>query len=260
MLDGRVAIVTGGGRGLGRAIAIACAREGASVAVASRTRDELERTVSIIEDNGGHAIAVKADVSDAGDITNLMRSVEMKLGLPDILVNNAAIVEPIGPLKDVSVEEFDHAMAVNLRSAFLCTRAAVPGMIAKRHGRIINVTSGLAETVLARLGVYSVAKAGLNHLTRLFAEELGGHNIQVFGLDPGVMDTRMQEDIRKTDIHRLGGEAYRVYWGYKQSGKLKDPDKVAELALFLLSDKADYLSGEIGGELHFMSYGYDLAA
>jgi NAD(P)-dependent dehydrogenase (short-subunit alcohol dehydrogenase family) len=260
VLKGSIAIVTGGGRGLGRAIAAALAAEGASVAVASRTREELEQTVSIIRDMGGHAMAVKADVSDKGDVSNLVRAVEMKLGAADILVNNAGVVGPVSPIKDVPEEEFDHCMSVNLKGAYLMSRAVIPGMVRQRRGRIINVTSGLAEFVMPRLGVYAISKAALNQLTRVLAKELEEYNIRVYGLDPGTVNTGMQEMLRGLDIKTLGPEAYRILWTLKQSGQLREPAEVARLAIFLTSEKADDISGEVGTESHFMRWGYRAAA
>ncbi len=260
MLKGRIAVVTGGGRGLGRAIAMALSEAGAKTAVVSRTREELEETVSMIADRGGQAIAVKADISDAGDVRNLCRAVEMKFGAPDILVNNAGIIGPVAPMKDVDGKAFHRCMDINLCGAWLVSKACIPAMIKKRCGKIINVTSGLAEFVIPRLGAYSISKAGLNALTKTLARELEQYNIRVYGMDPGTVDTRMQDDMRKMDMNALGPEAYRVFWGLKKSGQLKQPSEVAKLAVFLASEQSDDLSGEIGTEDYFMRWGYRAAA
>ena len=190
MLKRRIAVVTGGGRGLGRAIAIALAEAGAKVAVASRTREELEETVSIIADKGGQAIAIKADVSDPGDVKNLYRAVEMKFGPPSILVNNAGITGPIAPMKDIPDPEFHRCMDINLTGAWLVSKACMPGMIKKRYGKIINITSGLADFIIPRLGAYSISKSGLNALTKALARELEPYNIKVYGMDPGSVDAQ----------------------------------------------------------------------
>jgi NAD(P)-dependent dehydrogenase (short-subunit alcohol dehydrogenase family) len=260
VLNGRIAVVTGGGRGLGRAVAVALAEAGAKVAVASRTREELEDTVSIIADKGGQAIAIKADVSDPGDVKNLCRAVEMKFGPPSILVNNAGITGPVAWMKDISDPEFQRCMDINLIGAWLVSKACIPGMIKKRSGKIINMTSGLADFVIPRLGAYSISKSGLNALTKVLARELEQYNIKVYGMDPGSVDTRMHDDIRKLDMNVLGPDAYRVFWGLKKSGQLKQPSEVAKLAVFLASDQSDELSGEIGTEDHFMKWGYRTAA
>jgi len=259
-LKGKIAIITGGGRGLGREIAIALSEAGVRVAAASRKREELEKTVSIIADRGGQAMAVKADVSDRGDVMNLIRAVEIKFGPADILVNNAGVTGPVAPLKDVKAEEFDYCMEVNFKSALTLSQAVIPGMARKRYGKIINVTSGLAEFVMPRLGAYSISKAALNHMTRVLARELEDFGIKVYGLDPGTVDTQMQETLRGMDIKTLGPEAYRIFWTLKQSGQLRPPSEVARLAVFLASEEADNLSGEIGTESHFMKWGYRIAA
>ncbi len=260
MLKGEIAVVTGGGRGLGRAIALALSEAGTKTVVVSRTREDLEETVSMIADRGGQAIAIKADISDAGDVKNLCRAVEMKFGPPDILVNNAGIIGPVAPMKDADDKDFRHCIDVNLCGAWLVSKACIPAMIKKRYGKIINVTSGLADFVVPRLGSYSISKAGLNALTKVLARELEQYNIRVYGMDPGTVDTRMQDDIRNMDMNVLGPEAYRVFCGLKKSGQLKEPDEVAKLAVFLASEQSDDLSGEIGTEDHFMRWGYRAAA
>jgi NAD(P)-dependent dehydrogenase (short-subunit alcohol dehydrogenase family) len=133
-------------------------------------------------------------------------------------------------------------------------------MARQKRGRIINVTAGLAEFVMPRLGAYSISKAALNHFTRVLAKELDEYNIKVYGLDPGTVNTRMHETLRGMDIKKLGPEAYRIFWTLKQSGQLKDPAEVASLAVFLASEKADDISGEVGTESHFMRWGYRTAA
>lgn len=260
MLKDRIAIVTGGGRGIGRAIAVAMAQEGAKVAVASRTRSELEQTVSIIADKGGHAIAVKADISDMGDVTNLVKNVEARFGHADILFNNAGVVGPVGELKDVRLEDFERCMDINFHGALLMARAVIPGMIDKKRGKIINVTTGLGELVMPRLGAYSLSKSAMIHFTRILAKELEAYNIQVNGLDPGTVDTRMHEELRGMDIKTLGPDAYRLFWGLKEGGYLKDPSEVAPLAVFLASEKSEEITGEVGTDGHYMQLGFRMAA
>ena len=260
MIKGKVAVVTGGGRGLGRAIATAFAEAGVKVAVVARTRAELQHTVSTIADRGGQAIAVKANVADSGDMANLAKAVEMKFGPADILVNNAGIIGPVGLLKDIAEAEFHACMDINFFGMFLAAKAFIPGMVRKRYGRIINITSGLAETVLPRLGAYSTSKAAVNHFTRILAQEMEAYNVYVYGLEPGVMDTRMQETLRDMDMHALGPEAYSAYRSFKETGRLKKPQAPARLALFLTSYQYPDMNGEIGGEEHFSRWGYREAA
>lgn len=256
----RIAIVTGGGRGLGRAIAVALAAAGARVAVASRTKSELEKTVSIIADRGGNAMAVRADVSDAGDVRNLVRSVEMRFGPADVLVNNAGVEGPVGPLMDVSEEEYERCLSINMKGMFLMARAVIPGMIRKKRGRIINVTSGLGALVLPNLGVYSISKSAVNHFTRILARELEDYGIQVNGLDPGTVNTSMQERIRALDVNVIGTEGYRLFKGLKDGGYLRSPDDAARLAVFIAFGLPDDVTGEVGSEGHFMKWGFRMAA
>ncbi len=260
MLKGKVAVITGGGRGLGRAIALAFAEAGVKVAVVSRTRGELEQTVSIIADKGGQAIAVKANVADAGDVSNLAKAVEMKFGQADILVNNAGVIGPPGLLKDISEHDFRACMDINFFGMFLTAKAFLPGMVQKRCGRIINVTSGLADAVAPRLGAYSVSKAAVNHFTRILAQEMESYNIYAYGLDPGAVDTRMQDTIRGMDMQALVPEAYRAFRSLKETGRLKKPVGAARLAVFLASYQYPDMNGEVGGEEYFSRWGFREAA
>lgn len=256
----RVAIITGGGRGLGRTSAMAIAKKGFAVAVASRTKEELDETVDTISDAGGKAMSFKADISDPGDVTNLVKAVELKFGQAEILVNNAAIVGPVKELKDVGVDEFDYCMGVNLKGMFLMARAVIPGMIRKRHGSIVNITSGLSEMVMARLGAHSISKAGVNHFTRILARELEPHGIRVNALDPGVMDTRMQKYLRSLGIIEAGPEIYRTFRELKNSGLLKDPSEAAKLVAYLATDESAGITGQVGTSDDFARLGYPAAA
>ena len=157
-LAGQVAIVTGGGRGIGRAIAQGLAHAGAAVAVVSRTRDEVEETARLIEEAGGRALAFRADVTDQPAIKELAAGVEEQLGPIDLLVGNAGITGPAGPAWEVDQDEWWRCMDVNLRGPFLCSRAVLPGMVARRQGRIITVTSGSGLAPMPNDSAYAVAK------------------------------------------------------------------------------------------------------
>ncbi len=258
--EDRVAIVTGGGRGLGKAIAAALAQDGIKVAVASRTREELAKVVDLIRDSGGKAIYFKADVSDAGDVVNLVRQVELEYGGVDILINNAGVVGPVKLLKDVPEDEYDYCMDVNMKGMYLMAREVAPLMIKRGRGWIINVTSGLSSIVLPRLGVYSISKAAVEQFTRVLAEELEPMHIQVNGMDPGVVDNGMQGYLRSLDLHEAGPDIYRTFRELKESGMLREPSEAARLAVFLVSDRAGGVTGEIGDEEHFARLGYLNAA
>jgi NAD(P)-dependent dehydrogenase (short-subunit alcohol dehydrogenase family) len=255
-LSGKVAIVTGSGRGLGRSFAISMAGEGASVVVLSRTFAEVRETARVIRKSGGRALALRADVSILEDIALVVEKAVSEFGAIDILVNNAGVVGPVGPLHMVEERQWDACVGIDLKAVFLFSRAAVPQMIRQGGGKIINLTSGLAEMVMPPFGVYSIAKGGVNGITRYMAEELRPFNIQVNGLDPGVADTPMQEGIRQYKPEVLGKEIWLMFKRMKDRGELRPPEEVARLAVFLASSESDGITGEIGTEAHYRKMGY----
>jgi len=255
-LKGKVAIVTGAGRGLGRASAIAMARAGADLLIVSRTPRELQETAAMIIDGGGTVVTLEADLANPEDISRTVETAAETFGGIDILMNNAAIIGPMKPCHEITEEEWRYALAVDLTAPILLSRAVVPLMIRQGGGKIINVTSGLGEVALSPFGAYSVAKAGLNHLTRIMAAELQRHNIRVNGLDPGMMDTRMHEEIRNAGPEALGPELHRRFVSYHELRLLRSPEGVAQLALFLAYPDSDGVTGVIGGAEEFRRFGY----
>jgi 3-oxoacyl-[acyl-carrier protein] reductase len=191
-LKNRVAMVTGGSRGIGEAIALALAQAGAAVAVNYRARaEEAAAVVETIHRSAGRAVAIAADVSLAGAVQAMVLEVEKRLGPVDILVNNAGTAAIRG-LDDITEEDFDHAIAVNLKSAFLCTQAVLPGMRARRWGRIVNISSIGARTGSPSVSIaYGAAKAGLEGLTRAYALRLAREGVTVNAVAPGLVDTEM---------------------------------------------------------------------
>ena len=255
-LKEKVAIITGAGRGLGSASALEMAKEGASVVILSRTTAEIEATSRIVEEVGGRALPLTGDISRPTDVEEAVDKALSSFGKIDILMNNAAVIGPIGKVHEVDREEWNRGMDVILGVTFLFCKAVIPHMVNQRGGKIINVTSGLGLIAMPLFGVYSVAKAGVIHLTRILAEELRDYNIQVNGLDPGVMDTRMQEELRNLGPGVLGDEIHREFSGYKVKGILKPPEKVARLAVFLASEESNSITGENGTESHYKGLGY----
>ena len=234
-LKDRVALVTGASRGIGRAIASALARAGAAVAVNYRARgEEAAAVVEAIHRSGGHAVAVAADVSVAGDVDRMVREVEQHLGPIDILVNNAGMTLARG-LDDISEEDFDRTVAVNLKSAFLCTQAVLPGMRQRRWGRIVNISS-----IGARLGsgsvsvAYAAAKAGVEGLTRGYALRLAPEGVTVNAVAPGLIDTEMGQP-----VIAAGGIA-RIPVGRVGTG-----DEIAQAVLLLAGDA--FITGQTLG-------------
>jgi 3-oxoacyl-[acyl-carrier protein] reductase len=200
VLANRVALVTGGSRGIGRGIAQALARAGAVVAVNYRYRqDEAAATVAEIERAEGRAIAVRADVAVRAEVEAMAERVGSELGPIDVLVNNAGIATIRG-VDDITEEDFDQTLAVNLKSAFLCTQAVVPGMRKRRWGRIVNVSS-VAARGAGGIGVhYNASKAGLEGLTRGYAARLAADGITVNAVAPGLIDTEMAVPLKELGV------------------------------------------------------------
>ncbi|HEX7393253.1 MAG TPA: SDR family oxidoreductase [Thermoplasmata archaeon] len=194
-LKGKVAIVTGGGRGIGRAIAEILADHGASVAVVARTKTEIAETVRRIQSRGGQAIAVTADVSAPEDVNRVVKTSERRLGPPDILVNNAGHPGVFATLWDSDPEEWWRTLEVNLRGPMLCSRAVLPSMISRRRGVIVNIGSYIGISATPEDIAYSTSKCALVRLTDGLAASVAKHGIQVFLLSPGMVKTRMMEEV-----------------------------------------------------------------
>ena len=239
MLPDKVAIITGGGRGLGRSIALAFGREGAKVVVTARTREQIEHVVEELRSLKKDAIAIPTDVSDEKQVYRLVERTIEVYGTIDILVNNAGSRGPIGPFHKISLEDWERTLRSNLTATFLCTKAVLPVMMGKKEGKIINITTTL--TPRPNLTPYMVAKAGVTHFTKQLYREVKDFNIRVYAIHPGVMDTQMQEEIRNAGVHAIGTD---MFVRMKEEGILRSPDEPAHFILLLASDAANALSGE----------------
>jgi len=237
-LQDKVAIVTGGGRGLGRSVALALGKEGARVVLAARTKKEIKHVAEELRALKRDVIAVKTDVTVEEDVANLVEKTLQKYGAIDILINNAGERGHIGPVCELSVERWDYILRVNLTSAFICSKAVLPVMMENRYGKIINIAT--TTTPRPNLTPYMVAKAGLVHFTKQLAREMKDFNVQVNAIHPGVMDTRMQKEIRKAGADAIGTDMFERM---KEEGILKSPDEPAQLVLFLASRVADGITG-----------------
>lgn len=193
MLNDKVAVITGAGRGIGRAIALAFARQGARIAVAARTAEEIEDTVAQVQHLGAQAVGVVCDVADPESVAQLAAKTTETLGPAEILVNNAGYAHFL-PFTELSLEDWRKTLDVNLTGPFLVTQAFLPGMVARRAGRIINVSSVAGLKGIEHQGAYCASKHGLNGLTKVLAMELRPHNISVHAICPGGVDTRLAQE------------------------------------------------------------------
>lgn len=237
-LDGKVAIITGAGMGMGRAGAFLFAKEGAKVVVADQVAESGEETVRMIKEAGGEAIFIKADVSKTEDVQKLVKTTIDTYGQLDILYNNAGIAT-IEPLIESTEESFDQTIAINLKGVWLGMKYAIPEMIKSRGGSIINVSSINADAAQRGLSIYSASKGGVISMSRTAAVEYARQNIRVNVIKPGVIKTPMVESQMKD----YPGVFKRIESETPQ-GRLGEPEEVAALALFLASDESSYITGQ----------------
>ena len=239
-LANQVALITGAGRGIGRAIALAYATEGAKLALAARTVSELEETAKQTQALGAITYVVPADVSDQTQVNRMVQGVLDRFSKLDILVNNAGVPGPVGPLWENDVSYWIRTMQVNVTGVFLCCRAVLPVMLANNRGKIINIYGGRGRNVSS----YGASKVAVADLTETLSLELEGTNIQVNALSPGSIHTRMWEETR--DAAAVIGDTELYEYGVRvTSGGGASVERAADLAVFLASDASGTLSGRI---------------
>lgn len=239
LLEGQVAIVTGAGRGIGRAIAKAFAAEGASVAVTARTQSQIDETSSMIADGGGKTIAIAGDIADSESVASMAAEVARRLGPVDILVNNAAHNSSAARLWEADPEEWWRGVEVNLRGPFLGIRAVLPAMLERRGGRIINISSRSAGIPAPGRSEYASSKAALVRLTDTLAAEVAEYGISVFAVHPGRVPTEASQRFMSSPAGQR--------WSVEAAEILKTleapPERCADLCVQLACGRADALSG-----------------
>jgi len=244
-LRGSVALVTGGGRGLGRVIAQALGEAGAAVGVLGRSADDLAETVRRIEAAGGEAAAACADITDDRATAGAVAELRRRLGPVDVLVNNAGICGPIGPLWDVPPGEWWRTIEVNVGGVFACTRLVLPDMLARRRGRIVNLTSNAGVFRWPGVSAYAVAKSAVVKLTENLAAEVRREGVRVFSVHPGVQPIGLTEAALAADVHPESPEARVADWLRRElaEGRGAEPDRAAQLVVQLAAGHGDSLSG-----------------
>ena len=237
-LDGKIALVTGASRGLGRAMALGLAEAGADVAVVSRTKEALESVAEEIGALGRRGLAVRADVTDRDEGTDMVRRTMEAFGRIDILVNNAGTIFRAAA-EEHPEEEWDRVMAVNLKGVFLCCQAVGKVMIAQRRGKIINIGSLLSEIGVPLIPAYSASKGGVRQLTKALAVEWAQYNVHVNAIGPGYFRTELTDALQKDEE--------RAAWILSRTpmGRWGVPEDMKGPVVFLASDASDFITGQM---------------
>lgn len=246
-LNDRVAIVTGGGHGIGREIGLALAVEGANVVVCGRQRDVLEQTAAEIERLGRRALARVTDVSSETQVAGTVAKALETFGKIDILINNAGIAGPTATVSNLTRDAWDEVIAINLTGAFLCSRAVVPQMIERGSGKIVNISSVAGKMAYALRSPYAASKWGMLGFSASLAQELGAYNIQVNAICPGpTAGERMTSVIagRAKELGRTEDEVEQLYVQGTALKRMVDPKHVAAAVVFLCSEAGNSITGE----------------
>jgi 3-hydroxybutyrate dehydrogenase len=248
LLDNHVALITGSGRGIGRAVAHLFARQGASVFLSARTANELAATAGEIVATGGKCAYLAADLTHEPECSRLVAATHEKFGRVDILVNNAGHYGPVVPVEDYPLAEFDKVLAIHLRVPFLLSKLVLPEMYARKSGVILNISSLSAKSAFSWGSAYAAAKAGLLGLTRVTAAEAARQGVRVNALCPGpVTETVMSKELGKTLAVKLGVSPDEQLKGFLSSllqGRGQTAMEIAQAAFFLCSDLSSAMVGQ----------------
>jgi NAD(P)-dependent dehydrogenase (short-subunit alcohol dehydrogenase family) len=238
-LTGKVALVTGASKGIGKAIAELYAQAGAQVVVSSRKQDAVDAVVADIKAKGGNALAIACNVSDAAEIQKLIDSTLSAYGTIDILVNNAAANPSFGPVVDTTESSFDKIIAVNVKGPFELAKKVYPIMKEKKNGSVINISSVGGLRPEQGLGIYSMSKAALISLTKVMAKEWGDDNIRVNVICPGLIKTKFSEALWSNE------KIMHTMMKMLPIKRVGTPEEIAALALYLASDVSSYSTGSV---------------
>lgn len=243
-LKGKTALVTGAAYGIGFAIAEALAEAGAAVAFNCRKKEHLETALKAYEEKGITAKGYLCDVTEESQVRRMVSEIERDLGVIDILVNNAGIIRRV-PMAEMEAEEFRQVVDIDLTAPFIVSKAVIPGMIEKGHGKIINICSMMSELGRETVSAYAAAKGGLKMLTKNIASEYGGYNIQCNGIGPGYIATPQTAPLRErqADGERHPFEQFIV--GRTPAARWGDPEDLKGPTVFLASDASDFVNGQI---------------
>lgn len=239
-LTGQTALVTGGGRGLGRAMALALAKRGAHVAVTARSQEQIDETVKLVEAQGGRAIGVPADVTQPSSVAQMAAEVERQLGTIDLLINNAGHGSTPSPVHEADPDDWWWTFTVNVRGVMLCSRAVLRGMIERKGGRIINIASGAGNSTIPYATAYVTSKAAMMRFSDTLAAEVKPHGISVFVIHPGTVWTEMTQFLVESESGKTWMPWYSEIF---EKGQDVSPELSAELVVYLASGQADALSG-----------------
>jgi len=245
-LEGKVALITGAGRGIGRAIALGYAKEGASIAAASRTREELDSVVTEVKAFGGQAVAFPADLTDANVPARLVAAVVETLGGLDILVNNAGIgtAQSPRPVKEFDDDYWNLTLQLNLTAPYLLSKAVLPIFLEKRRGRIINIASVAGKIGLVHGAAYSASKHGLLGLTRALATEVASSGITVNAICPGPVRSAMNDQRIRHDAQRLGITLQELESRITPIGRRLEPEEIVPMAVLLAGEGSSGITGQ----------------
>jgi NAD(P)-dependent dehydrogenase (short-subunit alcohol dehydrogenase family) len=247
-LLGKTALITGSGRGIGCAIALLFAREGARVFLTARTQEQLASTAAEISHHRGEAAFATGDLAREADCRRIVDAAREKFGPISILVNNAGHYGPVAPVEEYPLADFDRVLAVHLRAAFLLTQLVLPEMYAQEHGVILNISSLSAKSAFPWGSAYAAAKAGMLGLTRVTAAEGARKGVRVNAICPGpVTETVMSQELGNTLAKKLGVSSEEQLAGFLQSilqGRGQTANEIAHAALFLCSDASSAMTGQ----------------